>query len=277
MSGIAGIVHFDGAPIEPGLIEKMTTSISHRGPDGIRHWYGGSIALGQCMFRTTPESLEEIQPWLSEDGRYALVMDGRLDTWEELRQVLLHKGCRLRNRSDAELVLQAFQFWNTDCLQYIEGDFAFVVWDNMQRKLHCIRDRMGSKPFHYHWNGKTFSFASEHHSLLLIPWIEKTPNESMLVDYLLAMWCTKDETFWKDIWRLPQAHRLEIDASGFRLIQYWQPELTELLTFNNDDEYFECYRSLFIDAVRRSSRSHKRVAYEVSGGLPAQSIETSCT
>ena len=62
MSGIAGIIHFDGQPIEPGLIEKMTSAMAHRGPDGINHWVKGSVALGQCMLRTTPESLEEHQP-----------------------------------------------------------------------------------------------------------------------------------------------------------------------------------------------------------------------
>ncbi len=267
MSGIAGIIHFDGAPIEPGLIEKMTASMSHRGPDGTHFWKADSVAFGHCMLQTTTESLEEVQPWLSEDGRYVLVMDGRLDNWEELRHRLELQGCRLRNRSDAELVMQAFQFWGIQCLKHIEGDFAFIIWDNAEKKIHCVRDRMGAKPFHYHWNGKTLSFASELRALFQLPWIGKICNEDMLVDYFMAQWCTKDETLWKDIYRLPQAHRLEIDQDDFKLNQYWQPELNEPLNFSRDEEYVECYRSLFIEAVRRSSRSHQTVAYEVSGGL----------
>ena len=86
MSGIAGIIHFDGKPIEPGLIEKMTGAMAHRGPDGIHHWVKGSVALGQCMLRTTPESLEEHQPLTNEDESLVLVMDGRVDNWEELRR-----------------------------------------------------------------------------------------------------------------------------------------------------------------------------------------------
>ncbi len=272
MSGIAGIIHFDGAPIEPGLIEKMTAEMSHRGPDGTRFWKSGSVAFGHCMLHVTTESLEEVQPWLSEDGRYVLVMDGRLDNWEELRHRLELQGCRLRNRSDAELVMQAFQLYGIDCLKYIEGDFAFILWDNAEKKIHCIRDRMGAKPFHYHWNGKTLSFASELRALFPLPWIPKTCNEDMLVDYLMVQWCTKDETLWKDIYRLPQAHQLEIDRTGIKIQQYWQPELHDLLYFKSDDEYIECYRSLFIEAVRRSSRSHRTVAYEVSGGLDSSAI-----
>jgi asparagine synthase (glutamine-hydrolysing) len=272
MSGIAGIIHFDGAPIEPGLIEKMTAAMSHRGPDGIRHWQNGSVALGHCMLHSTQESLEEIQPLFSDDGRYVLVMDGRLDNWEELRRRCELHGCRLRNRSDAELVMQAFRLWGIDGLRHIEGDFALVVWDKDAKKVHCVRDRMGSKPFHYYWNGKTLAFASEVKALLQLPWIPKVCNEAMLVDYFMAHWCTKNDTLWREIWRLPQAHRLEIDAQHFQLSQYWQPELNELLAFSSDEEYAECYRSLFVEAVRRTSRSNQTVAFEVSGGLDSSAL-----
>jgi asparagine synthase (glutamine-hydrolysing) len=98
MSGIAGIIHFDGKPVEPGLIEKMTSAMAHRGPDGINHWVKGSVALGQCMLRTTPESLEEHQPLINEDESLVLVMDGRVDNWEELRKELLSKNVDLRTR-----------------------------------------------------------------------------------------------------------------------------------------------------------------------------------
>src|SRR6516164_9775269 len=109
MSGIAGIFHFDGAPVEPGLIEKMTGAMAYRGPDGLNHWVRGPIALGQCMLRTTQESLEEKQPLANEDESLVLVMDGWLSNWEELRAELLAKGARLRSRADAELVLRAMR------------------------------------------------------------------------------------------------------------------------------------------------------------------------
>ncbi|TIQ22950.1 MAG: hypothetical protein E5X51_04660 [Mesorhizobium sp.] len=127
MSGIAGIIHFDGKPVEPGLVKKMTTSMAHRGPDGIRHWVKGSIGLGQCMLCTTPESLEENQPLTNEDASLVLVMDGRVDNWEELRGELLGRGAVLRDRSDAELVLRAYQIWGRECLPHIDGDFALVI------------------------------------------------------------------------------------------------------------------------------------------------------
>jgi len=111
MSGIAGIIHFDGAPVEPDQVESMTAAIAHRGPDGINHWVKGSVALGQCMLCTTPESLEETQPLTNEDESLVLVMDGRVDNWEELRRHLLGRGAVLRTRADAELVLRAYEIW----------------------------------------------------------------------------------------------------------------------------------------------------------------------
>jgi len=129
MSGIAGIICFDGAPVEVGLVEKMTASMPYRGPDGIYHWVKGSVALGQCMLYTTPESLEEIQPLTNEDESLVLVMDGRVDNWEELRKELLGRGVVLRNISDAELVMRSYETWGEDCLTHIDGDFALVICD----------------------------------------------------------------------------------------------------------------------------------------------------
>ena len=143
MSGIAGIIHFDDAPVEPGLIEKMTAAMGHRGPDGIRHWVKGSVALGQCMLCTTPESLEETQPLTSEDESLVLVMDGRVDNWEELRQALLDRDARLRDRSDAELILRSYETWGEDCLRHIDGDFALIIWNACENARGvCARDLM---------------------------------------------------------------------------------------------------------------------------------------
>ncbi|MDS4029240.1 MAG: asparagine synthase (glutamine-hydrolyzing) [Candidatus Contendobacter sp.] len=272
MSGIAGIIHFDGKPVEPGLIEKMTSAMAHRGPDGVNHWVKGSVALGQCMLRTTPESLEEHQPLTNEDESLVLVMDGRVDNWEELRRELLGRGAVLRNRADAELVLRAYEIWGRDCLAHIDGDFALVIWDARRREAFCARDRMGHKPFNYHWDGKTFVFASELHTILALPWVPEIPNEGMLAEFLADEWYSKKETFWKGILRLVESNQMEVDRDGLRMERYWQPDFTQMLPFRSDVEYIEYYHMLFSDTVRRLSRSHQPVAFEVSGGLDSSAV-----
>jgi asparagine synthase (glutamine-hydrolysing) len=124
MSGIAAVLRFDSRPVEPDMIGRMTEAIAYRGPDGIAHWTGEGAALGHCMFRTTAESLEEAQPLADETGRFHLVMDGWLANPDELRTELEARGVRLRGRSDAELVLRAWQTWREACCDHIDGEFA---------------------------------------------------------------------------------------------------------------------------------------------------------
>lgn len=272
MSGIAGIIRFDGAPVEAHLLESMTTAMSYRGPDGINHWLRGSVALGQCMLRTTPESLEETQPLTNEDESLVLVMDGRVDNWEELREELLGRGARLRTRADAELVLRSYEAWGTDCLAHIDGDFAFVIWDAGTNEAFCARDPMGNKPFTYHWDGSTFTFASDLHPVLEMPWVPQEPNLGMIAEIVADKWYSLDETLWSGVMRLPAAHFMWAGSRGAQTVRYWEPDLGATLPYTSDEEYIEHYRTLFDDTVRRMSRSHRPVAFEVSGGLDSSAV-----
>lgn len=272
MSGIVGIIRFDGAPVSPELVRKMTADMSYRGPDGINHWIKGSVALGQCMMRTTRESLEENQPLTNEDNSLILVMDGRVDNWAELRLSLISSGARLRHRSDAEMVLRAYEAWGRECVQRIEGDFAFVIWDTRSRIAFCARDRVGNKPLHYHWDGKTFTFASELHVILALPWVKNELNGGVLAEFLTDEWHSRDETLWVGISRLMAAHTLVANERGPNMKNYWRPDAFERLPFTREDEYAEYYRALLIDVVRRMSRSDKPLACEVSGGLDSSAI-----
>ena len=159
MSGIAGFIRFDSGPVEPGVIEKMTSAMASRGPDGINHLNRGSVAMGQCMLRTTPESLEEFQPHTNQDESLVLVMDGRVDNWVELRHQLLSRGAILRDRSDTELVLRAYEVWGDQCLDFIIGEFAFFIWDARQRRLFGARDAAGTRFFNYYADSDWFAFA----------------------------------------------------------------------------------------------------------------------
>ena len=272
MSGIAGIIHFDGRPVEPGQVEAMTAALHTRGPDGIHHWRRGNVALGQCMLRTTPESLEETQPLTNEDESLVLVMDGRVDNWEELRRELLGKGAKLRTRADAELVLRAFEVWGRDCLKHIDGDFALLIWNARQQEAFCARDRMGSKPFQYHWNGKTLVFSSELRPIIDSQLVPKSINQFVLAEYLAAEWYSRDETLWDGVMRLVAGNLMMVSSSGLVVEEYWEPDLWEALPFRKDADYIDYYRKLITDSVRRLSRSHRPAAIEVSGGLDSSAI-----
>jgi asparagine synthase (glutamine-hydrolysing) len=274
MSGIAGIIQFDGATVAPGMVESITSSMASRGPDGIAHWSRGSVALGQCMLRTTPESLEEHQPWTNEDESLMLVMDGRVDNWEELRRELLGRGAVLRNHSDAELVLRAYEVWGEECPDRIIGEFVFFVWDARQRRLFGARDAAGTRHFYYHAGKGWFGFASEINGLLALERIEPRLNESRLLDYLVVPFDRDDEigTFYQDIHRLPAGHAMRITEGGVKTWRYWNPGDLPAISFASLDECTEAYLEQLRVAVKCRLRSNGPVGSMLSGGLDSSSI-----
>ncbi|MDA0979581.1 MAG: asparagine synthetase B, partial [Proteobacteria bacterium] len=187
MSGIAGIINFDGEPIAPELLESMTAVMEYRGRDGIQLWLQEApkgVALGHCLLRTTAESMEEQQPVVSIDGLLVLVMDGRVDNWMELRRQLVSMGAILRDRSDPELILAAYRCWGEGCLDRIDGDFAFAIWHTESRHLFCARDPLGGKPFHYYFSGRQLVFASDVHAVLGVPGVPEEPNPGVIAECL---------------------------------------------------------------------------------------------
>lgn len=273
MSGIAGIVRFDGAPVELGQIEKMTAAMAHRGPDGIHHWRQGSVALGHCMLRTTPESLEETQPLANEDASLVLVLDGRVDNREELRAELLKRGAALRTRTDAELVLRAYEAWGDGCPDKIIGEYAFFVWDTRQRRLFAARDAAGTRHFYYHTGGR-FAFASEIKGLLALDTIEPRLNDERVLDYLVPEFDRDDVvgTFYEGILRLPAGHAMAVTDRGVRTWRWWNPgELAES-RFASLDECAEAFLDQMRVAVKCRLRSNGPVGAMLSGGLDSSSI-----
>ena len=272
MSGIAGIYHLDGRPVEEARLRRMTAAIAHRGPDGVTHWREGAVGLGHCMLHTTAESLTETQPLGDETGDLHLTLDGRVDNREELRQALRAAGYSLRSDSDAELVLRAYACWGAACASRILGDFAFVVWDRRARQLVCGRDILGLRPFYYHLDGRTFRCGSELQQLLVDPAVTPAPNEGMIGEYLASAITDLEETLYRGLLRLPPAHILIVRPDGIRKQRYWDGNLTKEIRYRRDAEYAEHFRAVFTDAVRLRLRSHRPVGAELSGGLDSSSV-----
>lgn len=272
MSGIAAIIHFDGAPVAAGGIERMTSSMAFRGPDGTTHWRDGAVALGHCMLRTTPESLEETQPLANEDRSAVLVLDGWVSNWTELRGELVERGVRPRTRSDAELVLRAYETWGEDCVAHIDGDFAFVIWDARRRAAFCGRDRIGNKPLYCRWSNGRLVVASEIHALLTALADPPRLNHGMIAEFLGCEWMSRTETFWQGVDRLVAAHVMTASSNGLQQRRYWSPGGKMVVPCKSEPECEEYYRELLFDEVRRASRSFAPLACEVSGGLDSSAV-----
>lgn len=247
----------------------------YRGPDGINHWVNGSVALGQCMLRTTPESLEETQPLINEDESLVLVMDGRLDNWEELRSELLSRGAQLRTRADAELVLRAYEAWGEACLAHIDGDFAFAIWDTRKRDLFCARDRIGVRSFLYHTGKTFFAFATDEAAFHSLPNLPPRPNEHFLAAALcLSFYGGNYHDTWLDsVVKLPPGNLLRV-RNGARIAQepYWQFQVQDESHFATDEACFEAFQSVLRHSIRRRLRACRPCTLMLSGGIDSASI-----
>ncbi|HEX7374512.1 MAG TPA: asparagine synthase (glutamine-hydrolyzing), partial [Steroidobacteraceae bacterium] len=272
MSGIAGIIHFDRMPVQAGCIESMTDAMAHRARDGCGHWREGSTAFGHCLLVTTPESVDDRQPRVLEASGRVIALDGRIDNAAELRRDLRARGTVFRTATDSELVLHAYDQWGDDLPGHLDGDFAFGLWDPRERKLLCARDRTGSRPFHYHWNGNTLAFASDASALLALPGIDLQLNLDFVAEILASEWMSLEDTYWRGVRRLPPAHQMIVSAAGSRVARYWYPRLDGVPPCRSPQEYAEYYRSLLFDVVRRMGRSCGPVACEVSGGLDSSAL-----
>ncbi|MGD9660813.1 MAG: asparagine synthase-related protein [Porticoccaceae bacterium] len=275
MSAIAGILYFNGAPAKPGMVEILTDAMKTRGPDEQTHWIEGSVTLGHCMLRTTPESLAEHQPLLSQDGNLVLVWDGRLDNRQPLIANLRLAGVTPRSNTDAELVLQSYAIWGEQCPTYLLGDFAFAIWDKRQQRLFCARDHWGARPFCYTFNNEFFAFASDEEAFLQLPSLSIQPNEERIAYSLCPSFLSFDhsQSWLKDIWYLSAGtSKVVYPNSTTRNEAYWQLTSRGATHYSSYAECQEDFLALFTEAVRCRMRSSGTVTAMMSGGLDSANI-----
>ncbi len=151
MCGIAGILCLDGEdlPNDASLcVKSMTDSMSHRGPDGEGLWQKGPISLGHRRLSII-DLAGGAQPMQSADGRFCIVFNGEIYNFRSLRNQLENEGFSFLTSCDTEVILASYAKWGIDCLDRLEGMFAFALWDEERKLLFCARDRFGEKPFFY--------------------------------------------------------------------------------------------------------------------------------
>src|ERR1022692_4110367 len=227
MCGIAGFV-----TVQPSdslsIVERMTDTIRHRGPDDSGYYHDPWASLGFRRLAIIDVSGGH-QPMTNEDASQFIVFNGEIFNHADLRPSLEQAG----HRYDTETILHAYEQYGPECVLRFRGMFAFAIWDKNARKLFCARDRLGKKPFYYYWDGRTFAFASEIKALLQHPSISPQFEESLLPEYLAFGYVSDDRTLFRGIRKLMPGHHLTLDLSTASpqpaIRQYWdipdpQPE-----------------------------------------------------
>ena len=269
---MCGICGFTGRSKDE-LIERMTDSMVHRGPDARGTHIEDRVSLGQRRLSIIDPSPQGNQPMCNEDGSLWLVYNGEIYNFREIRQRLLRAGHRFRSDTDTEVVLHAYEEYGEACLDEFNGMFAFALWNRPLGRLMLARDRLGVKPLYYMQLGKILYFASELKPLCLVPGFNPEVNPVSLDRYLTYRYVTHtDETMISGIKRLLPARKLIFEAGEASIQRYWY--LPELQTSRDMDprEAGEQYRALFEDSVRLRLMSDVPLGVYLSGGVDSSAV-----
>ncbi len=203
MCGICGIYNYAefSPPADPALIKAMMDAMLSRGPDDEGTHIQGGLGLG---FRRL--SIVDLagghQPLSDETGSLWLVLNGEIYNYPRLKKELLARGHKLKTASDTEAVLHLYQDFGPDCVQHLNGMFAFALWDSKINRLMLARDRTGIKPMYYHDDGKRLIFGSSLNSIMTDPSVKKDISLSAFSDFLALRYVPSPDTAIEGIKKL---------------------------------------------------------------------------
>lgn len=277
MCAIAGTV--GRSPTPGSVVDGMLAVQVHRGPDGSGHWAdeSGCVHLGHRRLAILDLSEHGAQPMTDHDGRYVLTYNGEIYNYLELRSELQRSGHVFRTGTDTEVVLEAYKAWGEACLQRFNGMYAFALYDRVDQRLFCARDRYGEKPFLFSVSEDRFAFASEYKALLTLPGIRRDHDELRLLRGLqnASMGLDGDrQTVFRDIQQLLPSEAMTVDVRTLqvRIWRYWDVQPRHDLAAMSAPEAFDAFRDLLTDAVRIRMRSDVTVGSCLSGGLDSSAI-----
>jgi asparagine synthase (glutamine-hydrolysing) len=273
MCGIAGIVNADGRPVDKCYLEDMLDVLVHRGPDDAGTFVDGSVALGHTRLSIIDLGGGQ-QPMANADRSVLITFNGEIFNYLELRKELQQKGWHFATNSDTEVLLHLYEQDGLDCVERLNGQWAFAIWDRSCRRLFLSRDRMGIHPLFYAQRGKDFVFASEIKSLLSHPGIDRKLDTNALSQIFTFWFTLPPRTIFENIFELPPGHNLTLQDCRKRVWQYWELEYVEGLdTFSlSIPEKAEELLHLLLDATRIRLRADVPVASYLSGGLDSTII-----
>lgn len=273
MCGILGIYNLHlQKPFLKQNFEKALLSMKHRGPDANAvKIFDNKVILGHLRLSIIDLHKENNQPF-QVDNRYWIVFNGEIYNYLELKEELIAAGYSFRTAGDTEVLVRAFQHWGEDCVNRFNGMWAFAIYDEVENKLFCSRDRFGVKPFNYATNNGQFIFSSEIKAIISYFPELKVPNYNVIANF-----CRKSigaqikNTWFENIFRLEPAHNLVIDSSGLNIYRYWDypRKVNKQITF---EEAVEEYRQLLTDSVKLRMRSDVPVGFTLSSGIDSSAL-----
>ncbi len=266
MGGVAGLVHFSGEPPDLTVVDRMSATLVHRGPDADGTFADGPVALAHRRRQLSPGGRK--LPMVSDD--LVLLIDGNITDHSALAREF---GWFDPNIDSPDVLLEAWRRFGEDLPRRVDGHFVIVIWNRQTQTLHIVRDRMGSRPLFWARSGTRFAFASELPALLEVPWVSRQLAMEHLSEYLSFRVVHAPRTLVRDVFQLEPAHQLRVSSRELETRPYWSPDYAPLGTPRPDDgEVITSLQEAVERSVKRRLISGVPTALYLSGGLGSTAI-----
>ncbi len=244
------------------VLGEMMDKIRHRGPDSEGRYIDECIAMGFRRLSIIDITDSGNQPIFNEDKSKVLFFNGEIYNYREIRKELEEKGHKFTTHTDSETLIHGYEEFGEKLLDRLRGMFAFVIWDKEKKELFGARDFFGIKPFYYATMNGTFMFGSEIKSFLVHPAFVKELNTTALENYLTFQYSPTNETFFKNVYKLPPAHCFKYKDGKLDIKRYWD------VHFNADEKPdMDMWVDRISDTFKNSVEAHKIADVEVGSFL----------
>jgi asparagine synthase (glutamine-hydrolysing) len=270
MCGIVGAVHAEMGHIDQPLVRRMCALIRRRGPDDDGFFFDGQVGLGMRRLAIIDVNSGR-QPVFNEDRTVAVVFNGEIYNYQELREALLKRGHLLTTHSDTECIAHLYEDFGEDYVTHLRGMFAIAIWDVRQKKLLLARDRFGIKPLYYWQDGRDLYFGSELKCLLSVGRYERQMDSQSVSEFFTYKYVPGPRTIYRGIAELSPGHAAVWRNGEFTVRRYWQ------LKFSPDhsksvDYYREGLLHHLEEAVQLHLVSEVPLGSFLSGGIDSSAI-----
>jgi len=275
MCGIVGIADFSGlSRADNAFLNNATQLMSHRGPDGQGVWIENRVGFGHRRLSII-DLAGGAQPMHDATDRYTITFNGEIYNYKDLRRFLESKQYVFQTASDTEVILNAYAYWGTACVEHLNGIFAFGLWDAHKHTLFLARDHLGVKPLLYYINGERLIFASELKAILRHPAIRAEIDLAALSDYLSIGYVLAPKTIIRNIRKLSPATWLTWENGCIRLRRYW--DLASIANqgprqFASEEKAIEELQAELERAVRMQLVSDVPLGAFLSGGIDSSTV-----
>lgn len=255
-------------------LRKMTSCLSHRGPDAEGIFYKGICGLGHRRLSIIDLSAEANQPMWSANKRYVCVYNGEIYNFQEIKSDLEKKEISFKTSSDTEVLLELFVDKGVDFAKNLNGIFAIAIYDTKDKKLFIFRDRLGIKPLFYHSDKKNIAFASELKSLLTLN-IPKEINHEAITDFLHLGYIPSPDSIFNNIYKLPSGHYLTVSENEISLNQYWNAaDNISKDVLSDEGNAISELDTLLKSAVKQQMVADVPLGVFLSGGIDSSTVAT---